>query len=61
MPPSPVLDAASQVVQPDYNLIHNREQESATLAATCDALLAKLLSGKTRMKETERIAEDAFG
>lgn len=37
----------------------NAERESLTLAATRDALLPQLMSGKLRVRDAERIAEEA--
>jgi type I restriction enzyme, S subunit len=42
-----------------YQRIHASNQESATLAELRDVLLPKLISGKLRLKDTERFAQKA--
>jgi len=53
VPPKSVLDRASSVVGPIYASLHANEQQSFTLAKTCDTLLPKLLSGQLRAPEGE--------
>ncbi|MYV98852.1 restriction endonuclease subunit S [Streptomyces sp. SID3343] len=46
-------------VRPLFELKHQRDQESLTLAALRETLLPQLMSGKLRVRAAERIVEDA--
>jgi type I restriction enzyme S subunit len=54
-PPQELLDAANKVFQPLYDKQLANERESLTLAALRDTLLPKLLSGKLRVKQAEKL------
>jgi len=43
----------------DYGQVVLHLEESRTLAALCDALLPKLLSGEIRVKDAEKFVENA--
>jgi len=49
LPPKSILIAAARQVQPLYDLMHQAERESITLAAIRDALLPKLMAGEIRV------------
>jgi len=55
LPPESVAAAFSSVVKEFVDLIHLNIHESRTLAAIRDALLPKLLSGKIRVEDAERL------
>jgi type I restriction enzyme, S subunit len=54
-PTTPVLQAFERIVRPAYARIVCNEKESRALAASRDTLLPKLMSGKVRVKDAERI------
>jgi type I restriction enzyme S subunit len=58
-PPGPIFGGFERVVRPIYTRIISNERESRTLATLRDLLLPKLISGKLRVKHTERIAAGA--
>jgi type I restriction enzyme, S subunit len=49
VPPSPLMSAASKIMEPIVESLWRREVQSGTLAATRDALLPKLISGEVRV------------
>jgi len=53
-PQAPVLAVFNQHCQPWYDQIVAAKRESRTLAALCDTLLPKLISGELRVKDAER-------
>ena len=59
VPEAPLLTAFDELVRPIFNRIISNQKESQTLAQTRDLLLPKLMSGEIRLKEAERILEDA--
>jgi len=54
-----LLRAFDETARPLFNRIVSNEQENRTLAATRDFLLPKLMSGEVRVKEAEKIGEEA--
>jgi type I restriction enzyme, S subunit len=57
VPPSPMMSAASKIMEPIVESLWRREVQSRTLAAIRDALLPKLISGELRVREAERLIE----
>jgi type I restriction enzyme S subunit len=57
LPPKPVAEAFSNIVRPSVHRIITSIYESRTLAALRDALLPKLISGKLRIRDTEKFME----
>lgn len=57
---SNVLDVFDENIRPLYQRIVNNEIEYRTLAETRDRLLPKLMSGEIRIKEAEKIVEEAL-
>lgn len=57
--PSETAMAVEDSVRPSEELIANLVAENARLAATRDALLPQLMSGKLRVRDAERVASDA--
>jgi type I restriction enzyme S subunit len=55
VPPKELFDAADKIYQPLYNKQLANERESLTLAALCDTLLPKLLSGELRTNAAEKL------
>lgn len=55
----PVLHAFDAVTKPLYERIAKNERESRTLAQTRDLLLPRLMSGEIRIRDTERLVEEA--
>lgn len=49
----------SELVRPMFDRIAHNIQESHTLVALRDTLLPKLLSGEIRVKQAERMVEEA--
>jgi type I restriction enzyme S subunit len=58
-PPLPVLLHWNTVAEPLQARCFNLEQENNSLAALCDTLLPKLISGELRITDAERYAETA--
>lgn len=56
---APVFAAFNILAQPMFDRIVANVHESRTLAETRDLLLPKLMSGEIRVREGEKIAEDA--
>lgn len=59
LPPESVAEAFTTLIQPMIDQIIRGIQESRTLAALRDALLPKLISGELRVRDVEKILEDA--
>jgi len=59
VPPRPLIGAADKIMEPIVESLWQREVQSRTLAAIRDALLPKLISGKLRVKEAERVVAEA--
>lgn len=59
LPPQPLLAEFSSAATPLLELAAVAERENRTLAATRDALLPQLMSGKLRVRDAEAIAADA--
>ncbi|HWQ90494.1 MAG TPA: restriction endonuclease subunit S, partial [Clostridia bacterium] len=57
IPPSSLVQAFTNVVKPMFDRINRNAEQSRTLAALRDALLPKLLSGKLRISNAERLME----
>ena len=55
VPPEPILKAFRERTGPLYRHIVENERESRTLAQLRDTLLPKLISGKLRVPDAERI------
>jgi type I restriction enzyme, S subunit len=55
-----LIDNFEAAVEPLFRRILANIEEGATLAATRDLLLPKLMSGEFRIKDAERIAEAAL-
>jgi type I restriction enzyme S subunit len=54
-----LLDGFETVADPLFNRVLTNIEESQTLAATCDFLLPKLMSGEIRVRDAEKLAEAA--
>lgn len=54
-PSGDLTDAFARVIKPMVSRIQNNENESRTLAAVRDTLLAKLLSGKLNASRLEQL------
>jgi type I restriction enzyme S subunit len=54
-----LLAAFEEAVQPLFERIGAHVEESRTLAQTRDLLLPKLMSGEIRLRDAERMVEDA--
>jgi type I restriction enzyme S subunit len=59
VPPPLLMDAVSTIMEPIVESLWRREVESRTLAASCDALLPKLISAELRMRDAERLVAEA--
>lgn len=59
VPSEPVLRAFDAIAKPLYDRIAKNERESRTLAQTRDLLLPRLMSGEIRVKDAERLVEEA--
>lgn len=59
IPSTEAINDFTDLTAPIYELVQNNLLESATLAATRDTLLPKLLSGEIRIKEAEKFVEGA--
>jgi type I restriction enzyme S subunit len=59
LPPSPVLAAFEELVDPSLELVWRTDREARTLAALRDALLPGLLSGEIRVREAEKVVGQA--
>jgi type I restriction enzyme S subunit len=59
LPPEPVAEAFTGLVQPLIERIIAGIHESRTLAALRDALLPRLVSGKVRVKDAAKFVEEA--
>jgi type I restriction enzyme S subunit len=57
--PDPVLKAFDAIAKPLYDRIARNERESRTLAQTRDLLLPRLMSGEIRVRDAERLVEEA--
>jgi type I restriction enzyme, S subunit len=58
VPPQPVLQAMTQLMEPLLDRQVVCENESSTLAAIRDALLPKLISGELRIPDAERLVSE---
>ena len=58
VPSQAVLEEFSSVATPLLELAATAERENRTLAATRDALLPQLMSGKLRVRDAERVASE---
>jgi type I restriction enzyme S subunit len=54
-----VMDAANAIIGPLFDRILANALDSRTLAQTRDLLLPKLMSGEIRLRDAERVLEDA--
>lgn len=59
VPSEPVLRAFDAIAKPLYDRIAKNERESRTLARTRDLLLPRLMSGEIRVRDAERLVEEA--
>ena len=59
-PPADVLGAYEEQASPMDDLIESNHSESQTLAQLRDLLLPKLLSGEIRIKDAEKVAQEAL-
>lgn len=59
IPPTPLIEKASETIGPLYSMIHENGRESLLLAQLRDLLLPKLISGEIRLKEAEKLVSDA--
>ena len=59
IPSSGLLQAADRILGPLYNRIFENERESLVLADLGVLLLAGLLSGEIRLREAEKLVEQA--
>lgn len=59
MPSAADVERLNSLVTAYWRAALNAEQESLTLAATRDALLPHLMSGKLRVRDAERVASEA--
>jgi len=57
LPPEPVAEAFTRLIQPSVGRIIADIHEARTLAALRDVLLPKLISGELRVKDAERILQ----
>jgi type I restriction enzyme S subunit len=55
IPPSELLERVDGLLAPLFNLVVANQLETRTLATIRDALLPKLLSGETRVKDAEKL------
>ena len=53
IPPSEVLDNIRPIIDKQYELKRNKEEESRRLATLRDTLLPKLMSGELKVNEIE--------
>ena len=58
LPPEPVAEASSKLVQPLIHRIITSIHESRTLAVLRDALLPKLISGELRVRDAEKFLRE---
>jgi type I restriction enzyme, S subunit len=58
VPPSPMMSAAGEIMEPIVESLWRREVQSRTLAAIRDAPLPELISGELRVKEGERLVPE---
>tara|TARA_A100001391_G_scaffold203878_1_gene197452 strand:+ start:944 stop:2293 length:1350 start_codon:yes stop_codon:yes gene_type:complete len=58
VPSRELRDAFCRFVKPVWSRIHSNQAESRDLAATRDALLPELLSGRIRLRDAERMVEE---
>jgi type I restriction enzyme S subunit len=58
VPTAPVLAAFNHLCQPWYDHIVASKRENNILAALCDALLPKLISGNLRLKDANKFVEE---
>ncbi|GAB5079649.1 restriction endonuclease subunit S [Arthrobacter sp. AD-310] len=59
LPGSALINRFSEAVRPLRSLIQSYLNENRTLVATRDALLPQLMSGKLRVKDAEKVLEEA--
>jgi type I restriction enzyme S subunit len=59
VPESKCILAFDEIVRPLYNKIVSNTKENETLAQTRDLLLPKLMSGEIRLRDGEKLVEDA--
>ncbi|RWC91142.1 MAG: hypothetical protein EOS72_06095 [Mesorhizobium sp.] len=57
--PSEIVEGFSTVSAPLVRRIEHNKRESQTIAATCDLLLPKLMSGEIRLRDAEAELEAA--
>jgi type I restriction enzyme S subunit len=55
IPPSAIVEKFEEICFPIDQMIENNEKESRTLASLRDGLLPKLMRGKVRVKDVEKI------
>jgi type I restriction enzyme S subunit len=53
-----LLRAFDETARPLFDRIVANEKENRTLAATCDFLLPKLMSGEVRVKDAETLVRE---
>ena len=59
LPPADLADAYNAIVAPTLDRIRANIHESRTLAQTRDLLLPRLMSGEIRIRDAERLVEEA--
>lgn len=59
VPPAMVIDRWMNVAEPLYQLVVKLEHETSILATLRDTVLPKLMSGELRVRDAERLVEDA--
>jgi len=58
LPPSPIIEKYSELVEPIFKQIDLNENQSNLLFKIRDTLLPKLVSGEIRVKETDKFVEE---
>ncbi len=59
-PPPDTLEAITEIMAPLLDSVLHNNQQSRTLAQLRDTLLPALISGKARLKDAERLAQDTL-
>ena len=59
IPPGEVLEVVDQLIGPLYDHVFVNERESLILVALRDTLLPELLSGEIRVRDAEKLVEQA--
>lgn len=59
VPPSRVFRGFGGIVEPWFDMIASNSRQSSTLAALRDLLLPRLMSGEIRIKDVEKLVEQA--